>query len=157
MIKKRSPASNEPQTSVRTLSLSSDLAEVAKVREFVKESLAGLPLKDKEVFRIDLALVEVCINIVLYAYPQEKGVLSLRSWHAPGRVYFEIRDSGMPFDPRAMKKPDLKEIIRTARHGGFGIFLSRTMMDGFEYKREDGQNVLTLYKKLRRRLPGSAQ
>jgi sigma-B regulation protein RsbU (phosphoserine phosphatase) len=157
MIRKRRPASNEMRTSVRSLTLSSDLAEVAKVRDFVNESLAGLPLKDKDAFRIDLALVEVCINIVLYAYPQNKGTLSLRSWLTPGRVNFEIRDSGMPFDPRSMKKPDLKEIMRTARHGGFGIFLSRAMMDGFDYRREDGQNILTLYKKLRLKPSGRAQ
>jgi sigma-B regulation protein RsbU (phosphoserine phosphatase) len=157
MIKRQRPAPGAPRSSLRTLIIPSDLAEVAKVRDFVKESLEGLPLMDKDVFRIDLSLVEVCINIVLYAYPREKGQVALQSWHEPGRVYFEVRDSGIPFDPRAMKKPNLKKIVRTARHGGFGIFLSRTMMDGFTYKREDGQNVLTLFKKLRPRKPGRSQ
>jgi anti-sigma regulatory factor (Ser/Thr protein kinase) len=32
--------------------------------------------------------------------------------------------------------------------GGFGIYLSKTLMDGFEYKRESGQNVLTVFKTL---------
>jgi len=150
MVLRRRP-SLESRTSVRTLEIASDLAEVAGVRDFVRESLAGLPLSDKDAFRIDLSLVEVCINIILYAYPKDKGSLSLRSWLEPRRVYFEVRDRGIPFNPRTMKRPNLKEIVRTARHGGFGIFLSRTMMDGFTYKREDGQNVLTLFKKLRSR------
>jgi len=150
MVLRRRP-SLESRTSVRTLEIASDLGEVARVRDFVRESLAGLPLSDKDAFRIDLSLVEVCINIVLYAYPKEQGSLNLQSWLEPRRVYFEVRDRGIPFNPRTMKRPNLKEIVRTARHGGFGIFLSRTMMDGFTYKREDGQNVLTLFKKLRSR------
>jgi len=146
---KRPPAPREPRTAVASLTIASDLAEVNKVRTFVQDALAGLPLAEKDVFRIDLSLVEVCINIVLYAYPRETGTIVLRSWRQGNRLYFEVRDSGIPFDPRTMKRPDLREILRTARKGGFGIFLSRTMMDGFDYRREDGRNVLTLYKKLR--------
>jgi len=146
---KRPPAPREPRTAVASLTIASDLAEVNKVRTFVQDALAGLPLAEKDGFRIDLSLVEGCINIVLYAYPRETGTIVLRSWRQGNRLYFEVRDSGIPFDPRTMKRPDLREILRTARKGGFGIFLSRTMMDGFDYRREDGRNVLTLYKKLR--------
>jgi sigma-B regulation protein RsbU (phosphoserine phosphatase) len=151
------PKPEEPRTAVTGLTIDSDLAEVNKVRLFVKDALAGLPLADKDLFRIDLSLVEVCINIVLYAYPREKGQIVLHSWRQGPRLYFEVRDSGVPFDPRSMKSPDLREILRTARKGGFGIFLSRTMMDGFEYRREDGQNILTLYKKLRLKRPSKNQ
>ena len=143
------PKPQEPRTAIASLTIAGDLAEVNKVRVFVKDTVAGLPLAEKDLFRIDLSLIEVCINIVLYAYPREKGKIVLHSWRQGNRLYFEIRDSGVPFDPRSMKRPDLKEILRTARKGGFGIFLSRTMMDGFDYRREDGQNILTLYKKLR--------
>lgn len=146
---KRKPAHHEPRPPLKTLVLSSDLANVAKVRDFVQETLRGLSLSEKDVFRIDLSLVEVCINIVLYAYPHEKGRIVIRSWREPRRLFYEIRDSGLPFDPRTIKRPDLKEIMRAARKGGFGVFLSRTMMDGFDYRREDGQNVLTLSKRLR--------
>ena len=133
---------------MKTLTISSDLANVAKVRDFVRETLQGLALPEKDIFRIDLSLVEVCINIVLYAYPHEKGRIVLSSWREPRRLFYEVRDSGQPFDPRTMKRPDVKEMMRAARKGGFGIFLSRTMMDGFDYRREDGQNVLTLSKRL---------
>ena len=150
-LKKRRRPSPQPHPSARSLTIAGDLAEVAKVRNFVKEALAGLSFSERDLFRIDLSLVEVCINIVLYAYPHDKGKIALQAWQDGGRLYFEVRDTGVPFDPRTMKRPNLKEIMRTARKGGFGIFLSRTMMDGFNYRREDGQNILTLYKKLRRR------
>ncbi len=147
---KRKTAKRPPLTGVKSLSIAGDLAELSKVRDFVQETLQGLPLSDNDVFRIDLSLVEICVNIVLYAYPGEKGAITLRSWLEPGRIFFEIRDSGRPFDPSKLKKPDLKEIMRTSRKGGFGIYLSRTMMDGFDYRREGEENVLTLSKRLRR-------
>jgi anti-sigma regulatory factor (Ser/Thr protein kinase) len=150
-IIKRKPVPHHPQPPIKTLTISSDLANVAKVRDFVRETLHGLSLSEKDIFRIDLSLVEVCINIVLYAYPREKGRIVISSWREPRRLFYEIRDSGLPFDPRTVKRPNLKEIMRVARKGGFGIFLSRTMMDGFDYRREDGQNVLTLSKRLRMR------
>jgi sigma-B regulation protein RsbU (phosphoserine phosphatase) len=150
-LKKRKRPTPQSHPSARSLTIVGDLAEVAKVRDFVKETLGGLSLSERDLFRIDLSLVEVCINIVLYAYPHSRGKIALQAWQDGGRLYFEIRDTGVPFDPRTMKNPNLKEIMRTARKGGFGIFLSRTMMDGFDYRREDGQNILTLYKKLPRR------
>jgi sigma-B regulation protein RsbU (phosphoserine phosphatase) len=70
----------------------------------------------------------------------------LKTWQDDEKIFFEIRDSGIPFDPRTLKKPDIKEIIRSERKGGFGVFLSRTFMDGFDYKRENNRNVLTIYK-----------
>lgn len=147
-ILKRKPAHPQPRPPVKTLTISSDLVNVARVRDFVRETLHGLSLSEKDVFRIDLSLVEICINIVLYAYPHEKGRIVIHSWREPRRLFYEIRDSGLPFDPRTIKRPDLRESMRAARRGGFGIFLSRTMMDGFDYRREDGQNVLTLSKRL---------
>lgn len=148
-IIKKKPATPTPEAPTASLEIPNDLAEVARVRDFVRKTLAGLPLSEEDAFRIDLSLVEVCINIALYAYPGGRGHISLRSWHDSSRVYYEVRDSGAPFDPRSLKKPDLRKIMRTARKGGFGVFLSRRMMDGFDYRRERGQNVLTLSKKLR--------
>jgi serine/threonine-protein kinase RsbW len=150
-ILRRKTAKRPPPTGVKSLSVANDLAELARVRDFVRGTLRGLPLSEKDIFRIDLAVVEVCVNIVLYAYPERKGTITVSSWREPGRLYYEIRDAGRPFDPRSLKKPDLKEIMRTSRKGGFGVHLSRTMMDGFDYRREDGENILVLSKKLKRK------
>ena len=49
---------------------------------------------------------------------------------------------------RQMKKPDIKKSIKNEKKGGLGIFISRKLMDGFDYKRDNNQNILTIYKKL---------
>lgn len=129
-----------------TLKITSDLAELDKVRNFLKKSLEGLRISDKDYFKIELSLLEICVNIIRYAYPVEKGDILVKAWQKTGKMFLEIRDNGIPFDPRKLEKPDIKEIIRKEKTGGLGIFISRSLMDGFDYRREDNQNVLTIYK-----------
>jgi anti-sigma regulatory factor (Ser/Thr protein kinase) len=134
---------------METLRVPSDLGEVEKIRTFLRKNLKGLKISDREYYQIELSLLEICINIIRYAYPQEKGEIVLKTWQSEGKVFLEIRDNGIPFDPRKRKAPDLKEIIRSKEKGGLGIFLSRRLMDGFDYKREDDKNILTMYKELK--------
>lgn len=119
-----------------------------RVRAFLRDSLRGIDLAEEDYFKIELSLHEITVNIILYAYPEEKGDLVLRTWFEERKVYFEFRDTGISFDPRQAAPPDILEKIRTGKRGGFGICLSKTLMDGFEYKRESGQNVLVVFKTL---------
>ena len=64
-------------------------------------------------------------------------------------MFVEIRDWGVPFNPRGLEEPDIQEIIKSEKKGGLGVFLSRKLMDGFDYKREKDQNVLTIYKTIK--------
>ena len=47
------------------------------------------------------------------------------------------------------QRRDIDESIRKEQTGGLGVYLSRSLMDGFDYKREDNQNVLTIYKNIK--------
>lgn len=134
---------------MNTLKIASDLAELDKMRTFLKKSLEGLSVSDKDSFKIELALLEICVNIIRYAYPNEKGEIFLKIWLDEGKMFLEIRDWGVPFDPRGLEEPDIKEIIKSEKRGGLGVFLSRKLMDGFDYKREEDQNVLTIYKTIK--------
>ena len=131
------------------LSILNDLSELEKVRGFLRKNLKGLKISEKDYYKIELSLLEVCINIIRYAYPQDKGEIMLKTWQEEGKVFLEVRDGGIPFDPRKRKIPDLKEILSSEEKGGLGILLSRKLMDGFDYKRENNQNILTMYKKLK--------
>lgn len=134
---------------MKTLKLKSQLAELDRMRRFLKKYLKGLKVSDKNYFKIELALLEICVNIIRYAYPKSKGDILIKVWLDEGRMFFEIRDSGIPFDPRKLETPDIEESIRKEQTGGLGVFLSRTLMDGFDYKREDNENVLTIYKNVK--------
>jgi len=133
---------------MKTLKIKSQLPDLDRMRGFLKRYLKGLKISDKDYFKIELALLEICVNIIRYAYPQSNGDILIKAWYDEGKMFFEIRDSGVPFDPRKLKTPDIEESIRKEQTGGLGVFLSRTLMDGFDYKREDDQNVLTIYKNI---------
>ncbi|MBN2409017.1 MAG: ATP-binding protein [Candidatus Aminicenantes bacterium] len=125
----------------------SELKELDKVRRFLKANLENLELSEEDIYKIELSLVEMCTNIIRYAYPREKGEIAIKAWHEKGVFSLEIRDNGVPFDPRQVKRPTLKEMINREEMGGLGIFLARKLMDRFAYRREDGQNILTMSKK----------
>ena len=114
----------------------------------MNKNLLNLNLPEEEYFAIELSLLEICTNIMRYAYPEKKDKIFLKTWREKDNLFLEIRDNGIPFDPREAKKPDIKKIIETEQVGGFGIFITRQFMDGFDYKREHNQNILTLFKKL---------
>jgi len=133
---------------VGELRVKADLRAMDRVRAFLRDSLRGIDLAEEDYFKIELSLHEIAVNIILYAYPAEKGDLVLRTWFEEGKAFFEFRDTGIFFDPRQAASPDILEKLRTGKRGGFGIYLSKTLMDGFEYKREPGQNVLTVFKTL---------
>ena len=130
------------------LIIDSKLSEIDKVRRFLNEILLILNLSEEKHFAIELSLLEICTNIMRYAYPEKKDKIFLKTWREKDNLFLEIRDNGIPFDPREAKKPDIKKIIETEQVGGFGIFITRQFMDGFDYKREHNQNILTLFKKL---------
>jgi len=130
------------------LIIDSELSEIDKVRSFLKKNLLNLNLTEEKYFAIELSLLEICTNIVRYAYPEIKDKIFLKTWKDKDKIFLEIRDNGIPFDPREAKKPDLDEIIETEKIGGFGILISRQFMDGFDYKRENNQNILVMFKKI---------
>ena len=136
------------KTDRRELVTRADLSVLDRVRAFVQGSLARLGLDEKDVFRIELALHEICVNVAMYAYPREKGELRLASWREGARLVFEIRDDGVPFDPSETPPPDLEAKVRAGRPGGLGIFFYKTFLDGVAYRREGGENILTVFKRL---------
>ncbi len=142
---------------MKALSITSDLSEVERVRGFLKETLTGLHLTEKAYYIIELSLLEICINIIRYAYPENKGKIFLRTWQEKNKIFLEIRDNGIPFDPTESEAPDIEEILRNERKGGLGIFLARELMDGFSYKREASQNILTMYKKVKKVMASGAK
>jgi len=128
------------------LIIESELSEIDKVRIFLKNNLPDSILSEEEYFTVELSLLEISSNIVRYAYPDKKDKIFLKTWNEKKKIFFEIRNNGIPFDPKKAKKPDIDEILKSEQVGGFGVLISRKFMDGYDYKREDNQNILTIYK-----------
>jgi serine/threonine-protein kinase RsbW len=127
----------------RTLTLRAELSELDRARRFLRDALRGVRLKEEEFYKLELALVEICVNIIRYAYSEPTGTITVAVAFVPG-VCLEIRDSGRPFDPRRVPAPDWDEHVKQGRKSGLGVFLARSLVDEFEYRRESGENIVTL-------------
>ena len=90
------------------------------------------------------------MNIASYAYAPGHGdaVIGCRVEEDPPSITVQLRDWGKPFDPLAKKDADVTLSAEDRDIGGLGIYMVKNSMDAVDYKREDGQNVLTIRKNL---------
>jgi len=98
---------------------------------------------------LNLALEEAVTNVIMYAYPEgTDGTVDIITEANDGLLTFIIKDSGKAFDPTQKEDADVTLSAEERQIGGLGIFLVKQIMDTVNYQRIDGQNILTLTKKL---------
>lgn len=130
-----------------SVDLPATLAGVERARAFVREAVVAARFSEDHLFQIELIVAEICVNIARYGFPEGPGEMSLRIWDDATSVFIEFTDAGRPFDPRTAPAPTLERLMRGERKGGLGIYLARRLSDTFDYRRENGRNVVTISKK----------
>ncbi len=120
------------------------------VQDFVEEKLSGYGCTKKTLFQIRLAVEEIFVNIIAYAYRPDIGKAEIRCevTENPMMVTIEFKDSGKPFDPLQQEEADTSGAMFIEKPGGFGIHLVRNTMDDVEYEYKDGKNILKIKKNL---------
>ena len=63
-------------------------------------------------------------------------------------VTLTFLDRGVPYDPLQREDPDVTLPAEERDIGGLGILLTKKTMDDVAYEYRDGQNILTLKKKI---------
>jgi len=116
----------------------------------INELLEGLDCPMKAQMQIDVAIDEVMANIASYAYEQGTGEVTVRFDFETDtrRVAITFIDAGIPYDPVAKPDPDVTLTVQEREVGGLGIFLVKKTMDEVSYVRQDGCNVLTIFKRI---------
>ncbi len=116
---------------------------------FLEENLESLDCPFKEEQQICIAVEELFVNIVSYAYPETAGPADLEIRELPDRVIeIILRDGGVPFNPLELEDPDVTLKAEERKIGGLGIYMVKKSMDEVTYHYENGQNILTLRKKI---------
>ena len=102
---------------------------------------------DSLVFKVNLVLEEVGINILSYGgetggpWPEFEIVIASED----DSLIIEVSDEGRPFDPfNDAPKPSIDAAIEDRNVGGLGIHLVKTMMDDTSYQHSGGRNRLTM-------------
>ena len=135
---------------MKELDIEARSENLGKVIKFVTDELnkAGCPLRVK--MQTEIAVEEIFINIALYAYKPRVGFAKVRAeiTNDPRELKLVFIDSGVPYDPLAKKDPDITLSAEERAIGGLGIFMAKKNMDDIRYEYKNGQNILTLIKKL---------
>ena len=123
---------------------------LSEVLCFVEETLEGFECPMKIQTAICVAIEEVFVNVAHYAYPQSTGdmTLCIAFDEKTRTITFRMTDRGVPFDPLAKPDPDITLSAEEREIGGLGIFIAKKTMDLIRYSYENGENVLTMMKKI---------
>ena len=97
-----------------------------------------------------VAIEEVFVNVARYAYKNGEGEVNLGiGFDEESRtITFRMVDRGVPFDPLKKPDPDITLSAEEREIGGLGIFITKKTMDSVEYAYENGENILTMTKKI---------
>ena len=131
------------------LEIASDLSELRRAREFVREFCRMGParrLHEDDEAQLELAVNEAASNIMKHAYHGRADQrIQLEAEAFPDRVSIRLHHLGDSFDPAAVAPPALDG----TRESGFGIYLIRNSVDDVRYSRDErGRNCITLVKVL---------
>ncbi|NNG06236.1 MAG: ATP-binding protein [Desulfobacteraceae bacterium] len=103
---------------------------------------------------IRLAFEEMFSNIVSYGFDDDREHEIVMDMELSADLLtMKIRDDGRPFNPTEYVNPDLEKPLDEREVGGLGIHLVRHVIDEWEYKSEQGKNILTMKKWIRKSVP----
>ncbi len=118
---------------------------------WVRERIESSPFKEAERRRIELAMEEALVNVIIHAYPRRSSkaiVEIIVQGLSDQQIEFKIIDKGLPFNPLLQSsKCNPYAGLEEREEGGLGIHFMRQCMDEVHYERHHPFNILTLIKK----------
>ena len=137
---------------IKELTVNATVENIPVVTAFVEEHLEQYNCPQKAQMQIDIAIDELFSNIAQYAYgkpPAEgKATVRVEVTKEPLSVIITFIDNGKPYDPLAKADPDITLATEEREIGGLGIFMVKKTMDEISYEYKNGQNILTIKKKI---------
>lgn len=138
-------------SSSQTLTLRNDLAELARLAEFIDTFCAPLQPSEKDRLALHLSLEEAVTNVVNHGYRDaQPHPISVTLGATGDRVTATITDESAPYDPLARPPVDTSAPLEERAVGGLGVHLMKKLMDDCHYERRGGKNILTLQRVFRR-------
>ena len=113
----------------------------------ILQRVEDLPEPEVTIYNVQLAMQEVCTNIVRHAYSgmtDQRMQVCITFMPEARKLIIDVFDTGIAFDPDAVPEPDFD----IGQAGGWGIFLIRQLMDEVTYAASDNKNRWRLTKNL---------
>ena len=127
-----------------------DIDALSDILGFVDQMLDSFECPMKIQTAVCVAIEEVFVNVANYAYTNGGGNVSLGIGfdEANHSITLRMTDQGIPFDPLKEPDPDITLSADEREIGGLGIFIAKKTMDYISYAYENGENILTMIKKI---------
>ena len=140
-----------PTHGKRSINVPATVDELAKVRTFVRDSVAGFGGSKRVADDLVQAVDEATCNVMLHGYRGKAGDVEVEAALRDRKIEIRILDRGPTFDPTAAPLPAPDVTPAPTRPGGMGvgIQLLRTLTDEVHHSaRADGGNELTLVRSI---------
>ncbi len=135
---------------MKSLIVPAEEEKLNEIMDFVMETIEGHEPDDETSMQLELAIEEIFVNIVSYAYSPKTGDVEIcaEMTEDPPELVITFADSGVPFNPLEKEEADTSPEALEEREGGLGIYMIRQLMDEVAYIHEDGKNILRIRKRL---------
>ena len=132
------------------LHTTADLTNLEMIRRFVEESTLSLSADERTAYGLVHAVDECATNIIEHGYHRRPGSIDIEIDRVDETLRIVLRDHAPPFDPTGVPPPDLTRPLEEREPGGLGLYLTRQMVDHWQYRAlPDGGNELTLFKQIK--------
>jgi serine/threonine-protein kinase RsbW len=132
---------------MKTTVFTGNFSNLDKIGDFYAAAAVEAGLDDKSAYEVQLAVDEAVTNIIEHAYGgQDLGDIECFYEVQPDKLIIVIKDSGKPFDPDIVERPDLESDPCSREPHGLGLHFMRLLMDSLEFTFNGGGNVLTMVK-----------
>lgn len=111
------------------------LSEISQEISATCRELPALPVSsrgDDFIYLIELAISEICTNIIKHAYAGQKGEINGRVTLLNNGVQLDFYDQGASFDPNSVPEPTPDP--HNLSEGGYGLHIVRQIMDVVSYE-----------------------
>lgn len=145
-LKHQNQRNRKEGTAMTEITLQAEKENFDTLMEFVDGMAKKIGFKKSALYNINLAAEEAIINVINYAYPQEKQHITVLCQETvdPKGLLLKISDRGIPFDPLAKEDPNTELAIEERPIGGLGIHMIKKVSSSVTYSREDDINILTI-------------
>lgn len=129
------------------ITILAEMQNLPKIMEWIRVHLRYTPFSSFEAMKIEIALEEVVVNVMQYAYPKEQGNIEINFTYSFKEIVISIIDQGIPFNPIKNIPVDKVNLpLEEQQEGGLGLIFINKIMDEMHYERKHLHNILTLKK-----------
>jgi CheY-like chemotaxis protein/anti-sigma regulatory factor (Ser/Thr protein kinase) len=135
--------------------LQSDTRYVEQVNNLLASLYLFTGLKEMQIHQLTMAVRELGVNAVEWGHRKQIDRIVTIAYHIhPDKVVIDIRDTGPGFDPKKLphaarpEDPLAHMTVRESmgiREGGFGILMSRGLVDELQYNDKGNEVRLVKY------------